>query len=177
WLNFKQNQFTDGLLQLGEQALVWEVNEQRHQLRIPRGELKLRPFKDGWRVNSNPLTIEHNQRSWTLPTFSWEQTPTSTAVSADDLPLAPMLELLNLFGSQGVQVSEQLAERNTQGLIDVVYESNLDAGARWFAQGEALSWGQFGGVPGLSNVNLRLSGIDNQLNWQLDGTDATFISR
>ncbi|WP_404408898.1 TIGR02099 family protein [Pseudidiomarina marina] len=177
WLNFKQNQFTDGLLQLGEQALIWEVDQQQHQLRIPGGELKLRPYRNGWRVNSNPLTIEHNQRSWTLPTFSWEQTPTTTAVSVDDLPLSPMLELLNLFGSQGAQVSEQFAERDTQGLIDVVYESDIDDGARWFARGEALSWGQFAGVPGLSNVNLRLRGIDNQLHWQLDGENASFISR
>jgi len=177
WLNFKQNKFTDGLLQLGEQALVWEVDQQQHQLRIPSGELKLRPYRDGWRVNSNPLTIEHNQRSWELPTFSWEQTPTTAAVSVDDLPLAPVLQLLNLFGSQGAQVSEQFAERDTQGLIDIVYESDINAGARWFAQGEKLSWGQFAGVPGLSNVNLRIRGIDNQLSWQLDGTDASFISR
>ena len=176
WLNFQQNQFTDGLLQLGEQALVWQVGEQTHQLRVPGGELKLRPYQNGWRVNSNPITIEHNQRSWILPTFSWEQTPTSTAISANDIPLPPMLELLNLLGSQGAAVSNQLADRDAQGVIDVVFENQLKGPMRWSASGEALSWGQFGGVPGLSNVNLRLYGAGERVAWRLDGVNAAFNS-
>lgn len=176
WLNFAQNQFTDGLLQLGEQALVWQVGDTRHQLRIPQGELKLRPFKDGWRVNSNPLTIEHNERSWVLPTFSWEQTPTTTAVSLDDMPLAPLLELLNLLGSQGAAVSNELANRDAQGAIDIAFAQELKEPMRWSAHGDELSWGQFGGVPGLSNVELQLAGSGNHVAWQLEGTDTSFSS-
>ncbi|SDB32872.1 TIGR02099 family protein [Pseudidiomarina indica] len=176
WLNFEQNQFTDGLLQLGEQKLQWRVGEQRHQLRIPHGELKLRPYADGWRVNSNPLTIEHNDRSWVLPTFSWEDTPTTTAMSLEGMPLAPLVELLNLLGSQGAKVVEQFSERDTQGVLDLAYYHHVEQGARWYAAGENLSWGEFAGVPGLSNVNLKVHGRDQQMVWQLYGTDAAFRS-
>lgn len=177
WLNFAQNQFTDGLLQLGEQALTWQVGQEQHSLRIPSGELKLRPFANGgWRVNSNPLTIEHNNESWVLPTFSWEQTARSTAMSFVDVPLAPMLQLLNLLGSEGAAVSEQLANRSAQGTMDIALQQSLEKPLRWYAHGEQLSWGQIGGVPGLSNVNLSLQGQENKVDWQLDGTNASFQS-
>lgn len=178
WLNFAQNQFSDGLLQLGEQVLVWQVGTKAHQLRIPHGELKLRPFaENGWRVNSNPMTIAHNETSWVLPTFSWEQTPRSTAMSLVDVPLAPMLELLNILGSRGAAVSDELANRAAQGTIDMAFRSDLEQPLRWYARGEGLSWGQIGGVPGLSNVNLSLSGIDQQVEWQLTGQNAEFLSQ
>ena len=177
WLNFAQNQFTEGLLQLGEQALTWQVGQEQHALRIPHGELKLRPFgNSGWRVNSNPLTIEHNNDSWVLPTFSWEQTPRSTAMSFVDVPLAPMLELLNLLGSEGAAVSEQLADRSAQGTMDIALQQSLEQPLRWFAQGEQLSWGQIAGVPGLTNVNLSLQGQENRITWRLDGKNAAFQS-
>ena len=176
WLNFKDNSFSRGLLQLGEQRLVWQVNGRDHQLRIPHGELQLRPYQDGWRVNSNPITIEHNQQSWQLPTLSWQQTPTAMALSMDDMPLPPLLELLNLFGSQGAAVSAELANRDTQGVIDIAFAQQLDQPMRWYANGENLSWGHLGGIPGLSNVNLKLQGRGRELFWQLDGVDAAFQS-
>src|SRR5690606_14698790 len=114
-----------------------------HALRIPTGELKLRPFGNGgWRINSNPLRIEHNRQSWVLPTFSWEQTPRSMAMSFVDVPLAPVLELLNLLGSEGAAVSEQLSSRSAQGSLDFSLQQSLEQPLRWYAHGEQLSWGQ-----------------------------------
>lgn len=176
WLNFQQNQFTDGLLQLGEQKLQWQVGDRTHQLRIPHGELKLRPYADGWRVNSNPLTIEHNDRSWVLPTFSWEQTTTTTAMSMEGMPLPPLVELLNLLGSRGASVVEQFTERDTQGVLDVAFYHHVEHGARWYASGEQLSWGEFAGVPGLSNVSLQVQGRGQQVTWTLQGKEAAFQS-
>lgn len=177
WLNFAQNQFTEGFLQLGEQSLRWQVGSTQHQLKIPGGELKLRPFgANGWRVNSNPLTIEHNDQSWVLPTFSWEQTPRSMAMSFVDVPLSPVLELLNLLGSEGAAVSAQLADRAAQGTMDVAMQQSLEQPLRWYAHGEQLSWGQIAGIPGLSNVNLSLYGQQNYVRWQLDGSNAAFNS-
>jgi len=176
WLNFAQNSFTQGLLELGEHQLAWRVGEQQHHLRIPSGQLQLQPEGDGWLVNSSPMTITHNQQQWLLPTFSWQQTPARTRLSANKIPLAPLLQLANLLGSRGVELSDEMSRREVGGELDIVFDHEINQPPRWYVRGQQLAWQEAAGIPGLQNAELELHGTGQQVSWHLHGQDMAIQS-
>ncbi len=176
WVNFEQNTFTRGTLELGENVLAWQVGQERHQLRVPEGKLQLQPYGEGWLVNSSPIRVEHNDTSWMLPVFSWEQTAASTAVSVDELPISPLLQLLSIFGSQGIEVRQQLADRQVTGNIDLAFAQRIGEQPQWHIQGTNLAWQEQSGVPGVQGAALLLRGSGQSMDWQLGGENLELTS-
>ncbi|RUO62438.1 YhdP family protein [Pseudidiomarina insulisalsae] len=169
WLNFSASDFRNGILQLGRNELHWQVDDRRHQLVIPKGLLELRPHEDGWLVNNNPITFIQDRTTWTLPTVSWLQTPELFAFSAEAVPVAPLLQLASLAGSEGQQWADQLKQAELQGELDIHLQQPLQQPLQWQASARQLAWQEMTGVPGLNGVALQVRGQDRKARWQLSG--------
>ncbi|RUO74729.1 TIGR02099 family protein [Pseudidiomarina sediminum] len=176
WLNFANSDFRQGILQLARNELHWRVGERQHQLVIPKGLLKLRPEGSGWLVNNNPITLVQDNTTWTLPTMSWLQTPETFALSADDVPVAPLLQLATLSGSGGQQFADHLSSANVDGWLDVRLQQDLNQPLRWQLQGRELAWKATSGVPGVDQVALDVLGQGAQAQWLLAGEQVALRS-
>ncbi|WP_258239839.1 YhdP family protein [Pseudidiomarina homiensis] len=176
WLNFAQSDFRNGILQLGRNELHWKVAERRHQLVIPKGLLKLRPSEKGWLVNNNPITLVQDDTTWTLPTVSWLQTPDHYALSAEDVPLAPLVQLATLTGSRGQEWADKLREAAFTGAVDVSVEQKLRQPLQWQIGARDIAWQSFSGIPGLTNVSLDVRGSGRQGHWRLQGAESSISS-
>ncbi|MDX1706292.1 YhdP family protein [Pseudidiomarina sp.] len=176
WLNFADSIFNDGALKLGENTLHWQVAEQKHQIKIPEGVLKLRPRAGGWLVNNAPLTVIQNGSSWELPSFSWRQHASGFNFSIDDVPLRPLLNLLTVTGSTGAVLHNELAGRQAAGQVSLRMQQNLDDELRWQLNGEQLRWQHTPSVPGLDAVSLAVYGEGLDASWELQGNDIALRS-
>lgn len=176
WLNFADSVFNDGLLQLGENTLRWQIAEQKHQVRIPEGVFKLRPRAAGWLVNNAPLTVVQNGSSWELPSFSWRQQTSGFNFSIDHVPLRPLLNLLTVTGSSGAALHSELAGRQAAGQVSLRMQQDLDEGLRWQLNGDQLSWQHTPAVPGLDAVSLAVYGEGLNARWALQGNDIALRS-
>lgn len=180
WLNFDDSTFNDGSLQLGRNALRWNVDNRDHQLTIPAGLLKLNPIPDGWLVNSNPITVQHNDTAWQLPPFSWQRNAQGQAVSIQAAPVAELARLLTITGSAGARLSDDLTGRSLQGNADVVAVFPTDGAPRWWLQSSDLEWQEAAGIPGLEGIQAELwgegLGAATEVSWQVQGTAAQIRS-
>lgn len=176
WLNFANSDFRQGILQLARNELHWRVGERQHQLVIPKGLLKLRPEADGWLVNNNPITLVQDSTTWTLPTMSWLQTPKTFALSADDVPIAPLLQLATLTGTQGQQFADHLSSAQVDGLLDIRLQQDVAAPMRWQLKGRELAWKATSGIPGVDRVTLDVLGEDATAQWLLNGQQVALRS-
>ncbi|HET8817569.1 MAG TPA: YhdP family protein, partial [Pseudidiomarina sp.] len=181
WLNFADSTFNDGSLQLGRNELRWRVDERDHRLVIPAGLLKLNPITNGWLVNSNPITVQHDGTSWQLPSFSWQRDASGQAISIEAAPLAELSRLLTSTGSAGAALSDDLAARELSGVADVVARFPTNQAPEWWLQSSDLSWQDAGGVPGLSGVTATLwgqgFGAGSTIDWHLSGIDSEIRSQ
>lgn len=176
WLNFAESDFRNGILQLDRNELHWRVGERRHQLVIPKGLLKLRPNEQGWLVNNNPITLVQDNTTWTVPTVSWQQTPEHYALSAEDVPLAPLLQLATLTGSSGQEWADKLNAAELTGKVDISVTQALQQPMQWQVAARDLSWRSFSGIPGLSEVHIDARGSGANANWQLHGSGSSISS-
>ncbi|WP_417683151.1 YhdP family protein [Pseudidiomarina aquimaris] len=176
WLNFAASDFRNGILELGRNELHWKVGERRHQLVVPKGLLKLRPYQNGWLVNNNPVTVVQDDTTWTVPTLSWLQTPEHYALSADELPLAPLLQLATLTGTKGQEWVDTFTEAELSGSVDVRVEQTLKQPLQWQLSVSEIAWQDVAGIPGVTGVNLEVRGTDRKAQWALRGTDSTMSS-
>lgn len=177
WLNFAASEFRNGTLQLARNELHWQVGQQRHQLVIPKGLMRLRPQQDGWLVNNNPLTFIKDSTTWTLPTMSWLQTPERTVVSANQVPLAPLVQLASLAGSTGQAWAEKLTQSELQGALDVRLQRDLQQPLQWQVQGQDLAWQGNETIPGVAQVDVNVVGQGQYAQWQLQGEQVAVNSR
>ncbi|KFZ31188.1 hypothetical protein IDSA_00165 [Pseudidiomarina salinarum] len=176
WLNFADSTFNNGVLQLGENSLGWQIDDQQHQIRIPEGVLKLRPRDEGWLVNSAPLTVEQDGNTWQLPGFSWRQQASGFSFSIDAAPLSPLLEVLTVTGSSGAAIYTELAGRETAGQVSLRMAQDLEQGLRWLVNGQQLRWQHSASAPGVDAVNIEIYGEGVDANWQLQGRDVALRS-
>ncbi|PTB90190.1 TIGR02099 family protein [Pseudidiomarina aestuarii] len=180
WLNFADSTFNDGSLQLGRNALRWRVDDRDHRLVIPAGLLKLNPIANGWLVNSNPITVQHDDSSWQLPSFSWQRDAAGQAISIEAAPLAELAQLLTITGSAGAALSDDLAARQLTGRADVVAHFPINESPQWWLYSDDLSWQEAAGIPGLTGVNVELWGQDfgagSSVQWHLSGIDSAIRS-
>lgn len=176
WLNFAQSEFRNGTLELGRNELHWRVAERRHQLVVPKGLLKLRPSENGWLVNNNPITVVQDDTTWTVPTFSWLQTPERYALSADAVPLASLLQLATLAGSEAQEWADALNAAEFQGEVDVRVAQVIEQPFVWQLSARNIAWQSAEKLPGLSGVNLDIYGKGKQAVWALRGRDSTLSS-
>ncbi len=176
WLNFAESDFRNGILQLGRNELQWQVGERRHQLMIPKGLLKLRPHANGWLVNNNPITLVHDETTWTVPTLSWLQTPEGYALSAQDVPLAPLTQLATLAGSRAQAWADKLRQANLQGTAELRLQKPIQAPLQWQLLATQVDWQSFAGIPGVTDLEVQLRGTGRQANWALSGTQSTIAS-
>lgn len=176
WLNFTASEFRNGILELGRNELHWQVAERRHQLVVPKGLLKLRPYKNGWLVNNNPVTLVQDDTTWTVPTLSWLQTPEHYALSADAVPLAPLVQLATLAGSKGQEWADKLDEAAFNGEVDLRMEQALRQPLQWQIEARDVAWQSFSGIPGVTGINLAVRGVGKRAKWTLRGSESTIRS-
>ncbi|MDN7126286.1 TIGR02099 family protein [Pseudidiomarina sp. 1APR75-33.1] len=176
WLNFAASDFSNGILQLGRNELHWQVAERKHQLVIPKGLLRLRPQDNGWLVNNNPITFVQDKTTWTLPTVSWLQTPDRFALSAEDVPVAPLVQLTSLAGSKGQRFADAVQKSELQGRLNLSLEQQLQQPLHWHLRAHQVSWKQTQGAPGLNQVALEAIGRGSDARWLLTGADVALHS-
>jgi uncharacterized protein (TIGR02099 family) len=166
WLNVEKGVFADGLLTLGDTSLHWQSAQQAHIMTIASGAARLRSQGDGWLVNSNPITVQHNDRSWQLPPLSIEQQPQQWQLSMQQLALAPLLRLLQ----------PQLDDAALAGALSVKMRQALGEPLQWQLQGDQLSWPKLGWLPGLQAVNVSVVGQGDSAQWRISGEAVTLQS-
>lgn len=166
WLNVQADNFDHGVLRLGATQLRWQADQHEHQLYIADGAMRLRNNGDGWLLNSTPLTVEHNNERWELPPLSMEQRPGQWQLSMQQLPLAPLIRLLN----------PQADSADMAGLLSLKMRQRSNQPLQWQLQGNQLSWPRHGAIPGLQGVDLQLVGHGDQAQWQLLGDGVTLSS-
>lgn len=166
WLNVHQGGFADGLLTLGDTSLHWQSAQQAHTVSIANGAARLRSQGDGWLVNSNPITVQHNDQSWQLPPLSIEQQPQQWQLSMQQLALAPLVQLLQ----------PQLDDAALAGMLSVKLRQALGEPLQWQLQGNQLSWPEIGGLPGLQAVDVDVVGQGDSAQWRINGEAVTLQS-
>lgn len=176
WLNFNASDFSNGTLQLARNELHWQVGTRKHQLVIPKGLLRLRPHENGWLVNNNPITFVQDSTTWTLPTVSWLQTPELVALSAEDVPFAPLLQLSSLVGSQGQAFADTVRQAEVSGNVDLRLQHRLQQPLQWQLQAGDIGWQSVNGLPGVSQVSVAAIGNGAQARWSLAGGDLALRS-
>ena len=159
WLNVLNGAFDDGLLTLRDTSLQWQAQQQRNDLRIASGAMRLRSYGDGWLLNSTPLTVEHNDVAWQIPPLSVEQQTEQWQLSIEHLPIAPLLRVL----------SPQAAATELAGSLSVKMRQRRAEPLHWQVYGQQLSWPNAGAIPGLQSVDLTVLGRDDQAQWTLVG--------
>ncbi len=176
WLNFADSAFNDGVLQLGENSLGWQIDAKQHEINIPEGVLKLRPRDEGWLVNSAPLTVVQDDNSWELPGFSWRQQASGFSFSIDAIPLSPVLDMLTVTGSSGAALQAELVGRQAAGQVSLRMTQTLDQGLRWLVNGQQLRWSHTASVPGLDAVDIEVYGEAMDASWRLQGSEIALRS-
>lgn len=166
WLNVHDGAFNDGLLTLRDTSLLWRAEQQRNDLRIAHGAMRLRNQGDGWLVNSTPLTVQHNDDAWQIPPLSFAQQPGQWQLSLEQVPLAPLLRVL----------SPQAAATELAGTVSVQMRQSADQPLHWRLYGSELQWPNAGSIPGLQRVDLNVLGRGDAAQWQLSGDEVVLTS-
>lgn len=185
WLEFRDGQLGDGVLELEDNQLEWLHNDSNRSLTFARGLVKLRPKADGWLLNSVPITMTtttaNRSFSWDLPGVSWEFSEGAHRLSMKDVPVASVLPMFSLVGNTG-QLTDQLEQSDVRGSVNIGWQSGADgkrgitSPAKWYVTADDISWQNSASLPGVSGLNLELSGNANSARWQLSGSDVTIAS-
>ncbi|WP_194091373.1 YhdP family protein [Vibrio hibernica] len=162
WLSLKQGKPTDALMELQSSRLLWGEKEDKHELLINRGVVKLKPIDEGWLVQGQKFEMQTDGQSWVAPQFSFNWQPETFALNASQLELDKVTPFISLLSSQK-ETNELLAKLQPSGILSDI-RVDIPRNQKNITYSAALTDGsikQWDLLPAVHKLSAKISGNKN----------------
>jgi uncharacterized protein (TIGR02099 family) len=162
WIGIKQKAIESVQLDLSNSRFDWQLDEQQISAEIQGGQLYAKPVNGNWLMNFNNFALAINEHTFTS---SWraqrDQQGRLTLSNIEDIALAPLLSALPLFiDDNAMEMLRHLQPeaflKRLQVQMTGKHDFDLSADVR------DVSWQQYQGIPGLSNLNAAVNWHNGQ---------------
>ena len=177
WLDFNEGQFGAGQLHLNQNVLSWQRHGETHELTTQPTSWVLQPQENGWLLNSQPLEIQLDERSWLIDSVLWQYADGEHTWNTGNIELVDFSPLWNVFGSPGEVLAEWSEGLATRGVVTDM-QVRLTPEREWlfYLRADELDWQPHRGVPGISGLQLELWSSRKQGNFVVGGDEVRLSS-
>ena len=163
WLNLQDGKVLNSLARLDNSYLRWREGDEKHEFRISKGRVGLSPValaegKTGWRIDSDQMLLQTDQRLWPAFDIAAQWEPERWQVALTSLPLDQLLPFVSFLPEDNT-AAEILAKLQPSGqLDDIRIAADGDQPPRFSADLKAFGMKQWELLPGMNKLDARLSG-------------------
>jgi len=172
WLDFNQGQFGNGQLHFNRNLVSWRRHGEEHFLTTQPTSWVLVPQDTGWLLNSQPLEVRLDDRSWLLDKVIWEYAEGTHTWNAGNIELIDFSPLWSMFGAPGEVLAEWSEGLATRGVVrELQVRFSPEQNWQFYAQADELDWQPHRGVPGISGLQLEVWSTPSQGNFVVGGNE------
>lgn len=164
WLTLAGRHIDSAMVAFQPSWLQWHLNEQPQRFEIQAGSVHYLPDESGWQIRSKDLAFATNNEAWPDLSFSLSHSDFGNDFVLNKLNLNGLLPLLPLVPSMplaGLESWQSAAPTGQLQQIHIQHRPNSPLALSLNAK--ALSWNQFGSVPGLEMFDVNVTANTERL--------------
>jgi len=162
WADFSAGHLDSMMLSLGENTLSWVENKTPKALSFSPEIIQWLPYQQGWLFEAKAIKPRLNDEQLSTIDLYINQTDDLLTLSVDSLNLADLMPITSVLSVIDDDRSTLIKNLNVTGdlaNLSLKYDNN-----QWTYQGELskFTMRNVGGIPGISQLDGRFVGVDNQ---------------
>lgn len=164
WFDVRHRQITSGYMHLLPSSIAWKFNDNLQKLTIDNGDIFLYATDNGWQIHSQNLALYSNNQPWSDVNFWISKKGDNYLSFLNKLPINQVFPLLPLVPSVSTSQLAMWQRLDPQGSINsITIQSNANQPLVLSANFDAVKWKHHLNIPGISNINGKLSWDQNEL--------------
>ncbi len=177
WLTLKRSEPDYALVEVQPSQLVWQKEQQQHELLLESGVFRLEPQTDGWMVSGHSLNLRTDDTQWPDMdiAFDWQRDK-QWQLNLSQLDLKAIRPLAQMV-PDSKSLNDTLSKLQPNGRVEDIRVSmtamDVD-GLKYSAKVSDLAIEQWELLPGVSQVEARLHGNPTQAKLSIDVIDDVF---
>ncbi|MCP4326795.1 MAG: TIGR02099 family protein, partial [Alteromonadales bacterium] len=159
WVKFSSERIDSVQLQLKPNLFSWSQLNVYHSWGLNSGSLQLTNGDNGWLLDSYDLDISRDQGDWELLTITGQGSEDHLLIDFDSLSIKDILPFYLLYSELNSEQITSLRAFNLDAKVEQFGLSKNSEGELQFSlKMRELKNRAVGGIPGISNANISLSG-------------------